>query len=130
MAPVDEDRQLDHPRPAEILERVEGRADRAAGEEDVVDEDHAAPVEATGRDLRVTQRTGRLEAKIVPIERDVQHTHRDLSTLESGDPGGESASERYASGRYAEQHRFGGSGRLFQNLMGNPVHHTGDICRR
>ena len=78
----------------------------------------------------MTQGTGRLQAKIVTIEGDVQHTHGDLGAFERGDPRGQSARERNTPGRYAQQHRFGRAGRLFQNLMCNPIHHPGDICRR
>ena len=45
--------------PAEVVHRVEGGADRASGEEHVVDEDDDLAVDAAGRHLGVVRAAGR-----------------------------------------------------------------------
>ena len=51
VAAVDQHGELDGPRPAEVVERVEGGPDGAAGEQDVVDEHDDLAVDAAGRDV-------------------------------------------------------------------------------
>src|SRR5262245_20342557 len=71
MAPVDQDRELDRARPAEVHERVHRRADRPAGEEDVVDEEDAPSLDRE-RDVGPLH-DGVLDAavEVVAVERDV-----------------------------------------------------------
>ena len=51
VAAVDQDREPDRPRAADVVERVERGADGAAGEQHVVDEDDDLAVDAARRDL-------------------------------------------------------------------------------
>ena len=60
MAAVDEHRQLDDAGPAEVAQRVQGRAHRAAGVEDVVDQDDQGAVDAAVGDRGVLQGPGGL----------------------------------------------------------------------
>ena len=73
VAAVDEHRQLDGARAADVAQRVERGADRAAGEEHVVDEDHQRVVDAAGGDLgRAPSARGGLQAQVVAVHRDVE----------------------------------------------------------
>src|SRR5207245_11265334 len=88
MAAVDEDGQLDHLRPTEVDQRVEGRADRPAREENVVDQ-HDGPALDGERDVgALDPRLVGLEAKIVTVERDVERSDRDLGAVDRSDPVG------------------------------------------
>lgn len=62
VAAVDEDRELDGARAADVAEGVEGGADGAAGEEHVVDEDDEAAVDAVAGDVGAAEGAGRLSA--------------------------------------------------------------------
>ena len=90
VAAVDEHGQLDARGSAEVDQLVERGADRAAGEEDVVDEHHGAAVDreedvgALGDGLRGQAR------EVVPVERDVEGADRGLAPgrlARSGAPG-------------------------------------------
>ena len=50
MATIDEDRQPDGRRTAQVADGVQGGADRPAGEEDVVHQHHVGPIDVE-RDL-------------------------------------------------------------------------------
>ena len=84
VAPVDEHGQADGPGPAEVQERVEGRPDRAARVEDVVDEhdDPSVDVAGHGRGLEVARAP---EGHVVPVEGDVEGPRRQVDPLEVGD---------------------------------------------
>ena len=77
VAPVDEDGELDAGGPAVVEERLDRRADRAAGVEDVVDEDDRAPFERevelrrADERLRVERGLAAADAHVVAIEGDV-----------------------------------------------------------
>ena len=93
MAPVDEDRELHGPGPAELDERVERGADRAAGEEHVVDE-HDDPAADVDGDLGRAERLDRPQADVVAVEGDVERPDRHGHPLEALDGGGEPAGDR------------------------------------
>src|SRR5881398_768943 len=91
VAPVGEHRQLDALGPAVVEERVDRGADRAAGVEDVVDEDAGHPlereVEAGRADerLRMPRRLSRANVDVVAVERDVELAERNLAASDPGD---------------------------------------------
>jgi hypothetical protein len=104
MSAVDEDRQLDGARPAEIHQRVERGADRAAGVEHVVHQDHLAIVDG---EWDVGSFHGRLlagPAEVVAIEGDVDDAARDLDTLDRGRFGGEALCDLDAERAHADEH--------------------------
>ncbi len=83
-------------------ERVERGPDGTAGEQHVVDEDHAQPVDATGRDVGVPDRAGAPQAEIIAVERDVEYADRNLDAFERVDPRSEAHRERKSTGWDAE----------------------------
>src|SRR5262249_28991499 len=121
VAPVDEDRELDRTRPAEVADRVQRRPHRTAGEQHVVHEDHQPVVEAAGRNLGAADRAGAPQPQVVAVERDVEHTGRDVDVLEGGYSGGETAGQRMATGRDAEQDGVPGATGFFQDLVRDTV---------
>ena len=62
VAAVDQHRQLHHPRPAHVAQRVQRGAHRAPGVQHVVDEDHQRVVDTAGRNRGGLQRPRRLAA--------------------------------------------------------------------
>ena len=91
MAAVADDGELDTGRAAVVEEGVDRGADRAAGVEDVVDEDARLPLErevelrrAHDR-LRMERRLTAAHLDVVAIERDVERAERDLVLGELGD---------------------------------------------
>ena len=99
MAPVDQDGELDRARPAQVAQRVERRADRAPGEEDVVDEDDEPPVDAGVGKQRGLQRPDTAQPQVVAVEGDVDGADVDRGPAERLDAGGEPAGERGTAGR-------------------------------
>ena len=78
VAAVDQDRQADPRGPAEVADRVQGRADGPAREQDVVDQHDLRPVDVE-RDLGAAQdRPAVRPAQVVAVERDVDRADRDL----------------------------------------------------
>ena len=103
MAAVDEHRQLDRCRPADITQCVERRADRTTGIEHVVDEDHKTAVDAPGGYRGLLQRSGRLEVQVVPVQGDVEPAVGDGSAAEFVDFLGEPIRQRDTASRDTQQ---------------------------
>jgi hypothetical protein len=102
MAAVGEHGELDAGRSPIGEERLDPRSDRAAGVEDVVDEDagHSLEreVESRGADERLGVR-GRLagaDVDVVAVERDVELAERHLGARQRVDPPAQTLSERDA----------------------------------
>ena len=76
VAAVDEHRELHGAGPADVAQGVERGAHRAAGVEDVVDEDDQRAVDAALGNRGVLQRAGRLGVEVVAVERDVERAAR------------------------------------------------------
>jgi len=104
VAAVGEHRQLHPIRTSVLDERVDRSADGAAGVEDVVDEDHRAPLEleleprvAYDR-LRTARRATRADTHVVTMERDVELTELELDTGALLDESPQPLCERNAAG--------------------------------
>src|SRR3954470_14446288 len=104
VASVDQDRELHRPRPAEVAQRVQRRADRAPGVQDVVDEDDEPAVDARARQHRGLQRADPAQPQVVAVERDVDGADVDRGAGERLDAPGEPTGERGAAGGDADQH--------------------------
>ena len=103
MAAVDEDGELHGARPADVAQRVQGRADGATGIEDVVDQDHERAVDAALGNRRVLQRPRGLAVEVVAVERDVEGTVRNGDVGEFLDLVREARGQGDAPGRDAEE---------------------------
>ena len=117
VAAVDQHGELHGAGPAEVAERVEGGADRAAGEEHVVDEDDDLAVDARVGDVGALEGADRVAAQVVAVHRDVERAVRDLGALDAGDPLGQPAGQRDAAGRDAEQDEVRGALVVLQDLV-------------
>ena len=132
VATVDEDRQLNRAGPADVAECIQGRAHRASGVEDVVDEDDQCLVDAALRDGRVLEGPRWLEVEVVAVERDVQRPVRNRDAGELLDLVGQPRGQGDAPGRDAEKddlrRRVGTveSG-LFDDLMGDAGDGPADV---
>src|SRR5207249_4464592 len=103
VAAVDQDRELDRPRPPEVDDGVEGSADGTAREEDVVHQD---------------------DGLVLDRERDVgpaddRRPHGQRGAVDLGDLGGEPLRERDATGAQADEREVGGAAVLLEDLVGN-----------
>ena len=84
MTAVGQDGELDAVGPPVLEERVDRRADRAAGVEDVVDEDHGATLElevelrVAHERLRAARRLARAHVDVVAVEGDVELAEGEL----------------------------------------------------
>ena len=101
MATVDEDRDLDPLRPAELEQRVDRGTNRPPRREDVVDEDDRSAVERN-RDLRRASnlRTGFApvpNAGVVPVEGDVEGADGQLEPAPLADQTLQALRERQAA---------------------------------
>jgi len=109
VTPVGEDGQLHSLGAAVAEERVDGRADRAAGVEHVVDEDAGHPLEREVERRRADERLGvarRLtgaNVDVVAVKGDVELAERDLGAAQLGDAAAQPLRERDASGVNADQ---------------------------
>src|SRR5438132_4088752 len=104
MSAVDDDRELDAGRPAVVEERLDRRADRAAGVEDVVDEDDRPFIEREVELRRADERLRRerclaaADSDVVAVEGDVDGAERRLDSGALLDQPGEPPRERDAAG--------------------------------
>src|SRR6266550_4225621 len=73
VAPVDEQRELDPLRPAEVDQRVHRGTHGPAGEEHVVDEEDAPPVDGERDVGPLHHRVLEAAVQVVAVERDVDH---------------------------------------------------------
>ena len=119
VAPVDEHRQLDRLGAAELGDRVERGPDRAAGEEDVVDEHHD-PAGHVHRHLGRTERLHRAQADVVPVEGDVQRPDRHRRLFERGDRGGQPVGDGRAAGVQADEDQVLGAVVALDDLVRDP----------
>ena len=119
---VDERRQLDAPGAAVVEEGLDRRAGRAAGEEDVVDQDHGAAleveVEVRGVDDRC--RAGLAAVHVVAVEGDIDVAQRDLGAAELADQRVQAARQQGAAGVDADQGELLAAGVLLDDLVRDP----------
>ena len=103
VATVDHHRQLHRPRSAVVVERVEGGADRAAGEQHVVDEHDRRAVERD-RDARHAAGHDRPEADVVAVEADVDGAARHRSPRCRASALGELLGDPHAAALQPDEH--------------------------
>src|SRR5699024_4436541 len=102
--------QLDACRSTEVAQRVEGRPDRAAGEQDVVHEDDRRVVETFGGYPGGVHRHVWPAGQVVAVEGDGECAHVDLRARELADTIAQTRGERDASGGDAQEHHPPGVG--------------------
>ena len=98
VAAVDQDGELDELRPSQVAEGVERGADRATGEQHVVDEHDPAPVDPFRRHVGVLEGAGGSQPQVVAVHRHVQRADRDGAALDVGDAGREPGRQRARPG--------------------------------
>ena len=104
VAPVDHDGELDGPGAAEVVQRVEGGPDGAAGEEDVVDQHDDAPGQV---DRDVGHRLGqhRAQPDVVAVEGHVERADLERHVaLDLAEDLGHPRGQGHAAGLQADQH--------------------------
>ena len=89
--------ELDRLGPPELGDRVERGADRAPGEQDVVDEDDDPPGHVD-RDLGRAERLHGAQPDVVPVEGDVERADGNGRPLEGSDGLGEPAGDGGTAG--------------------------------
>ena len=124
---VDQHGELDRAWPAEVGERIEGGPDGPAGEQHVVDQDHQLAVDAASRLHRAAERPAGLGVQIIAVQGDVEAAEADGDATEAGDALGQPVRQRLAAGGDAQQDDVGAAAGLFQDLVGDPVEHPGQI---
>ena len=129
MAAVGEHRELDALRAAVIEQRVDGRARGAAGEHDVVDQDHRAAVEVEVEVRAVDDRLGaRLAvADVVAVEGDVEVAERHLGPAELADERVQPAGQHRPAGVDADQRDRLRLGVLLDDLVRDPHERAAQI---
>src|SRR5688500_3444321 len=116
MTPVDQDRELDHPRAPEIDERVERGADRPPGEQHVVHEDDGLVFDRE-RDVGTAHHRRAPHVEIVAIERDVERADRQVAAVDLRDLRGEAMGDGDAAGPQADERDVGAAGVLLEDLV-------------
>ena len=129
MAAIDEDGEADRLRPAEVDEGVHRRPDRAAGVEDVVDEDDRRPVQVERQVRALHDRLLGDERQVVAVEGDVERPDRDRGRLVLGDRGGDPAGERHAAALDAHEDQSGRPRLLLHDLVGDADRGPADLVR-
>src|SRR2546427_596696 len=115
---VDQARELDGGRPAEVDDGVERRADRPAGEEDVVHEDHRLVLDRE-RDVGPADHRRAAHAQVVAVERDVERPDREGRAVDLGDLGGEAMRETHAARSQPDERQVLGAAVLLEDLGGD-----------
>ena len=122
VAAVAEHRELHPLRAAVVEERLDRGPHRAAGEEDVVDEDDGAAgeveVDVGGVDDRLRRR--RLGADVVAVEGDVDVADRHLGAGQLADQGVQAAGDQRAASVDADDREAVRRGVLLGDLVGDP----------
>src|SRR5215471_14177457 len=119
MATVDQHSQLDAARSAEINQRVQRRAYRAAGVEDVIHQ-HDTQVVHTKRDVRTADLRPRpVTADIVTVQGNVDDPAWQCDPLHPLDLRREPPRQMHATGVYADEGKVIGVPVLLQDLVGN-----------
>ena len=127
MPAVDEDRQLDGARPAEVHERVHRRPRGAAVVDDVVDEDHHLAIHiGHARDRSVRRLT---EVAVVAMPARVQRTHRDRRAFQARQLRREPASKVVALGEHADQDEIIDTAVALRDLMSDSRKGSSDLVR-
>src|SRR5512135_81030 len=127
MAAVDQDRELDGPRAAEVVQRVERGADRAPRVQHVVNQDNGLTVHAAGREVGAAQGTGRMQPQVIAVHCHVEGAARHVEPLELTDTGSEAACQRHPAGGDAEQDDLVAAVRPFQDLVSDPGQRPPDL---
>jgi hypothetical protein len=127
VAAVDQHRELDPGRAAEVAEGVQGGPDGPAGVQDVVYQDDGASLDAFGREVGALQRAGRVQPQVVAVHGHVQRADRDVGALDRGDPGCQPVGQRDPAGGDAQQHQVVGALGAFQDLVGDPGQGPADV---
>ena len=127
MAAVDQDRQLDARRAAEVHHGVEGAADGAARVEDVIDQHDALAVDVE-RDVRGVDLGREMGLEIVAVEADVEASERDVHPLDLADPVDELLGEQVAAGDDAHDGQVLASLVALEDLVRDARHRTRDGC--
>ena len=96
MAAIDERRQTDARRPAQVADRVERGADRPSGEKHVVHQHDFRTIQVEG-DLGASEHRPALAlAQVVAVKRDVDRPHLDLLVEQNSHLAGQPLRERHA----------------------------------
>ncbi len=127
MAAVDEDRELHGTGPADVAERVECGADRAAGEEHVVHQHDETAFDALTGDLGASDGARGAHPKIVAVHGDVERPDRRLPAGDLFELSGEPIREEDPSCRDAEKHHVVGALGAFDDLVGDSGQYPGDV---
>ena len=116
MPSVDENCKLHAGRTAEIAQRIERRADGAAGEQDVVDKHDGQSVDVEANVGRVDL-GGKMCRKIIAIEADVERAERYVGALDLLDLTRKAMCEQIASGEDSHQSDVRGTMVGLENLV-------------
>ena len=130
VAAVGEHGELDPGRAAVVEQGVDRRPHGAAGEEDVVDEDHGAAVEVEVEVGGVDDRLGAglAAGEVVAVEGDVEVAERHLGAGELADERVQAAGEDGAAGVDADQRqRRSAAGVLLDDLVRDPHERAAQI---
>jgi hypothetical protein len=128
-AAVDEHRERDPRRPAEVRELVEGGAHRAAGVEHVVDDHHARAVDAAGERRAAHDRARADRLEVVAVERDVERAERHLDALGRVHRAGEPLRDLDAAALDPDEHEPVGAGVELDDLVGHALDRAGHRAR-
>ena len=125
---VDEDHEADGRGTPEGEDGVQGGADGAAGEEDVIDQHHRAIVDRHG-DLGLGQRAWSTLAAtdVVAIQGHVERADRHLGALDVGDVRGKSVCERDPARLDADEDQALGAVVRLDDLVGEAPQGTRDL---
>ncbi|HEY6893720.1 MAG TPA: hypothetical protein VI258_06115 [Rhodanobacteraceae bacterium] len=124
MAAIDEHREHDCARAAEIDERVERRANGAAGVEHVVDEHHDFVVDRLGKLRRLDHRLRRDRRQVVAIQRDVEDSERNRVPFHLLDLFGDALADRNAAAANADNDQVGRAAILLDGFDGHSANRT------
>src|SRR4029077_13604622 len=114
-AAVDQDRQLNRPRPSEVHECIHRRARSATTVDDVVDEhDHLA---VDVGDVRLAAVRGHTQMAIVAMLADVERAHRDRRPLELHEALRQAAREVVSLGHDADHDQVAGATVALEDLV-------------
>ena len=125
MAAVDEHGELDHAGTTEVHDRIEGGADRPAGEQHVVHENDTLAVDVERHVRRVDLRR-EVGEEVVAVEADIQTAEGNLDAFDIADLVDETAGDKIAPRNDADKRKILAPAVPFENLMRDSRERTVD----
>jgi hypothetical protein len=121
MAALDKNAERDAPGAPEVEKAVHGGADRAAGIEDVVNQDKIHIIHAEGNVGRLQHGVGGDLGKVVAIESDVESTYGNVNAVDAAHGARDALGKGHAAAADTDERKVFGTARFLHDFVGQAL---------